>query len=188
MNAKREPDLTIPDGPPPPLDHERLEVYHVARALTRAIAAVMRKVPRGQGHADSLDDLRRAVKSVTHNITEASGEYAPADKAKFCRYARRSASECAGSVDHLVDFDLISEEDTWEAKWLIHPRKSRRAKRRRPQDGAPPPVNLDHVRLPRPTCTSHVHVHPPVPVDPHHTPGPLHEPCVPVPPALLRPQ
>lgn len=92
----------------------------MARALSRAIAAVMRKVPRGQGHADSLDDLRRAVKSVTHNITEASGEYAAADKAKFCRYARRSASECAGSLDHLVDFDLISDEDTWEAKWLIH--------------------------------------------------------------------
>lgn len=112
--------VTIPDGPPPSLDHERLEVYHVARALTRAIAAVMRKVPRGKGHADSLDDLRRAVKSVTHNISEASGEYAPLDKAKFCRYARRSAAECAGSLDHLVDFDLVADEETWEAKWLIH--------------------------------------------------------------------
>ncbi len=120
MDPTPDADLVIPDGPPPPLDHERLVVYHVARALTRAIAAVMRKVPRGKGHADSLDDLRRAVKSVTHNITEASGEYSPADKAKFCRYARRSASECAGGLDHLVDFELIREEDSWPAKWLIH--------------------------------------------------------------------
>ena len=112
--------LGIPAGAPPALDHERLEVYQVARGLTRAVAVVIRKVPRGEGHADSLDDLRRAVKSVTHNITEGSGEFSPADKAKFYRYARRSASECAGSLDHLVDFRLIREEDTWPAKWLVH--------------------------------------------------------------------
>lgn len=57
---------------------------------------------------------------MAHNITEASGEHAPLEKAKFCRYARRSAAECAGSLDYLVDFGLIRETETWPAKWLIH--------------------------------------------------------------------
>lgn len=115
-----EPNPGIPGGPPPPLDHERLEVYQVARALTRAIAEVLRKVPARSGHSDALDDLRRAVKSIGHSITEASGEEAPLEKAKFCRYARRSATECAGGLDYLVDFGLIRDQDAWPAKWLIH--------------------------------------------------------------------
>lgn len=112
--------FTTADGPPPPLDHERLDVYVAARALNRAVAEVIKKVPRGKGHADALDDLRRAARSVAHNIAEASGEFSAPDKARFCRYARRSATECAGSLDYLVDFGLIAERDTWEAKWLVH--------------------------------------------------------------------
>lgn len=120
MQSSGSRPADVRGGPPPPLDHERLEVYQVGRALTRAVADVLRKVPSRSGHSEALDDLRRAVKSIVHNITEASGEEAPLEKAKFCRYARRSATECAGGLDYLVDFGLIQEQDTWSAKWLIH--------------------------------------------------------------------
>lgn len=108
------------EGAPPPLAHEGLEVYAVARELQRVVKRTLDRVPRGRGHADSVEDVRRAAKSVTHNITEGADEFSPGDKAKFYRYARRPSSEVAGGLDSLVDWGGLQERDTWPAKWLIH--------------------------------------------------------------------
>jgi four helix bundle protein len=49
--------------------------------------------PRGLG--DLADQLRRASTSIVLNIAEGAGEYSPKDKAKFYRFAKRSAAECS---------------------------------------------------------------------------------------------
>ena len=47
------------------LDHERLEVYHIALAFFDLIDSVIEQLPRGRGH-----QLSRADYSVVNNIAE----------------------------------------------------------------------------------------------------------------------
>jgi four helix bundle protein len=89
-------------------DHDRLEVYSVARQFNREVRELLTEVPRGQ--AESRDNLRRAAMSVTRNIAEGSGKWKIRDKVNFYHIARASATECASSLDELVDFELLPEE------------------------------------------------------------------------------
>ena len=49
-------------------DHEKLEVYGVARLFNREIRDLLKNVPRG--HAESRDNLKRGAMSITRNIAE----------------------------------------------------------------------------------------------------------------------
>lgn len=98
----------------PDFDHERLEVYQVARQLNREVREVLEHVPRG--HADSKDNLRRAAESVTRNIAEGAGKWKIPDKVNFYHIARASATECAACLDELVDFGLVAEDRIRPAK------------------------------------------------------------------------
>jgi len=99
------------------LDHERLEVYQLSRELSRVGGRLMRDVPRGA--APEVDEFRRASLSVPLNIAEGGGEFAPKEKARFYRMAKRSATECAAVLDRLVDLDLLAESAVQPAKHLL---------------------------------------------------------------------
>ncbi|HUF12496.1 MAG TPA: four helix bundle protein [Longimicrobiales bacterium] len=96
------------------LDHERLDVYRFARQLNREVAELVALIPRG--HGESIDNLIRAAKSVSRNIAEGAGKWHIADKTKFYRIARGSATECAASLDELVDYGITTEENTRRPK------------------------------------------------------------------------
>src|SRR5687768_14545921 len=91
------------------LDHERLEVYQVARELSREIARLRKRI-RG-GRPDLVDQLLRATASVPLNIAEGNGERSPGRRAYFFRISRGSATEMAAALDHLVDMGLLQEQD-----------------------------------------------------------------------------
>lgn len=114
-----DPGMAIPDGPPPPLAHEQLDVYHLARRLQRTVKSALDRVPAGKGYAKSVDNVRRATTSVPHNITEGADEFSPLEKGRFYRYARRSAAEVAAGLDALVDWGALTERDTRAWKWLV---------------------------------------------------------------------
>ena len=99
------------------LDHERLEVYQVARELSREIARLRKRI-RG-GRPDLVDQLLRATASVPFNIAEGNGERSPGRRAYFFRIARASATEIAAVLDHLVDMDLLKDDEIAHAKGLI---------------------------------------------------------------------
>ena len=99
------------------LDHERLEVYQVARELSREICRVRKKVRPGR--SDLVDQLLRSVGSVPLNIAEGNGETKPGRRAYFFRIARSSATEVASVLDHMVDMQLLKSDDTIAAKGLI---------------------------------------------------------------------
>jgi four helix bundle protein len=101
----------------PYFDHERLEVYQVARAFNREANRILGDLPTG--HHDSKNNLRRAAKSITRNIAEGSGKWMIADKVHFYHIARGSATECAASLDELVDYELVSEERIQKGKQLL---------------------------------------------------------------------
>ena len=99
------------------LDHERLDVYQLSRKLNRQVAALIPKV--APGHGESVDNLRRAAKSVGRNIAEGAGRWSTADKVHRYHIARGSATESAGSLDELVDCGAVGEEDVRPIKETI---------------------------------------------------------------------
>jgi four helix bundle protein len=93
-------------------EHERLDVYRAAIAWLIIADEIAERLPRGRAYL--VDQLRRAATSVVLNIAEGAGEFSPGDKARFYRMARRSATECAATLDvsraiKLVDPELVSK-------------------------------------------------------------------------------
>jgi four helix bundle protein len=90
-------------------EHERLDVYQYARELNREICRLS-KIAR-KGNYDHIDQVIRCGSSITRNLAEGCGDWQPKEKAKFYRYAKRSAGECAAGLDVLVDYDMLRDED-----------------------------------------------------------------------------
>jgi len=61
-----------------------------------------------EGRTYIRDQLRRAANSIPLNIAEGAGEFSPAEKARFYRMARRSATECAGQILVCVKLGVTS--------------------------------------------------------------------------------
>src|SRR5262245_19538955 len=78
-------------------EHERLAVYRAAIELVAVADVIAAEVPRGRSYL--ADQLRRAATSIPLNTAEGAGEFASADKARFYRIARRSATESAAILD-----------------------------------------------------------------------------------------
>lgn len=87
-------------------DHDRLDVYLAALDMVGVTQGVATAFPPGNG--DLADQLRRATTSIALNIAEGAGEYSRADKARFYRMAKRSATECAAVLDVARRLDIIA--------------------------------------------------------------------------------
>ena len=89
-------------------DHEKLDVYKVSIDFVVMMDQIIEQFPRGRAYL--ADQLQRAATSVPLNIAEGAGEYSGAEKNRFYRIAKRSATECAGILDICVRLRLIDEE------------------------------------------------------------------------------
>jgi four helix bundle protein len=85
------------------MEHNKLDAYNVALEFVPRAHNLAGGFPRG--HGDLADQLRRASTSIALNIAEGAGEYSPKDKAKFYRFAKRSAAECGAVIDIAVKLD-----------------------------------------------------------------------------------
>ena len=101
----------------PQLDHEKLDVYQAAIDLVVLIDEVVEQLPRGRGYL--ADQFQRAALSVPLNIAEGAGEYASAEKCRFYRMAKRSATECAGIFDVCLRLKLIEEKKHNKGRELL---------------------------------------------------------------------
>jgi len=97
--------------------HERLDVYQAAIAFLVLADTVAGSLPRGRAYL--ADQLRRASTSISFNIAEGAGEYAPADKARFYRIARRSATESAAILDACRLLSLIDVNQSQQGRALL---------------------------------------------------------------------
>jgi len=100
-------------------DHEKLDVYKTAIewvALAHEIVAAMLD---GNRHGPLADQLQRAASSIMLNIAEGAGEFSPAEKARFYRIAKRSATECAAIVDVAQRRCCISADHFTTARSLL---------------------------------------------------------------------
>ena len=89
--------------------HQKLEVYHLASAFFVLCwrFADRRRFP----DYFMRSQLLRAALSIKLNIAEGASEFRKLEKAKFYRFARRSAGECASFFDDLVEIAPVTEED-----------------------------------------------------------------------------
>jgi four helix bundle protein len=99
----------------PLLDHERLEVYGVAREfLVLVTELIARKMPR-----ELRDQFDRASLSILFNIGEGAGKTAKADKQRSYEIARGSTPEAAAQLDVLQIRSLITDEQYRRARGLL---------------------------------------------------------------------
>jgi four helix bundle protein len=103
------------------LDHERLEVYHVALEF---LAWATDLIACSKGEADVrvgpvCDHLDRASLSILLNIAEGNGKRQMKTRAKFFDDARGSATECAACLDALVAKRVCDEGQVRQGKFLI---------------------------------------------------------------------
>ena len=89
-------------------DHEKLDVYQIAVEWVALAQDVAEALPRGEGNL--ADQLQRAAASITLNIAEGAGEFSAAEKARFYRIAKRSATECAAVLDVAKRRSAITHE------------------------------------------------------------------------------
>jgi four helix bundle protein len=97
-------------------DHEKLDAYGIAVDFVIAANAIAEGATRGKGHADLADQLRRASTSIVLNLAEGAGEYASAEKARFYRMSKRSATECAALVEIYRRLGLVEAEAADKAR------------------------------------------------------------------------
>ena len=99
------------------LDHEKLDVYHIAIEFVILSDVVIEHLPRGRGYLS--DQLQRAALSIPLNVAEGAGEYAVDEKARFYRMAKRSATECASILDVCWKLQLLDEEKYVKGRELL---------------------------------------------------------------------
>lgn len=88
--------------------HRRLRVYGLAVELAGSLFRETRRAPPAAWPV--VRQLIRAVTSVALNIAEGAGEFAPREKARFYRFARRSASETVAALDVLVAMRVVGAD------------------------------------------------------------------------------
>jgi four helix bundle protein len=88
--------------------HKRLEVYRAAVGFTIEVDKLANDIPPSHRHL--RDQLRRAAASICLNIAEGSSEFSRPDKARFYRFARRSASECDAVLDLTISLGLVAHD------------------------------------------------------------------------------
>ena len=94
--------------------HERLDVYQRALEALDACDLVIAQMPKGRAHLK--DQLDRAATSIVLNIAEGAGEFSTAEKQRFYRMARRSATESAAVVHIVARRGQVPEETAERAR------------------------------------------------------------------------
>lgn len=93
------------------LDHERLDVYHLALDFLVFANGVIEAFPRGRSHL--ADQLTRASISIVLNLAEGAGKHSKPDKRRYYLTARGSATESAALLDVCLRLKLL-EADSYK--------------------------------------------------------------------------
>ena len=96
-------------------DHERLEVYQVARELMVLLSGVLKR----NLSRDLRDQLDRSSTSILFNIAEGAGKTSRSDKQRFYEIARGSAMETAAQLDLLNIRGGLSPDQYQRARVLL---------------------------------------------------------------------
>jgi four helix bundle protein len=86
---------------------EDLEVYKLARELSRKVNQLLKKLPKDEFNLK--EQIRAAKLSVTNNIAEGFGRYHYQENIQFCRHSRGSLCELIDDFNECFDNGYIDE-------------------------------------------------------------------------------
>lgn len=89
------------------LDHERLDVYHLALDFLVMANGIIEALPRGRSHL--ADQFTRASTSIVLNVSEGAGRLSKPDKRRYYLTARGSATESAALLDICLRLELLDQ-------------------------------------------------------------------------------
>ena len=92
------------------LDHEKLDVYHLALDFLVLANGIIEALPRGRSHL--ADQFTRASTSILLNIAEGAGKLSKPDKRRYYMTARGSSTESAALLDACLRLNLLDERCT----------------------------------------------------------------------------
>ena len=87
---------------------EDLEVYKIARELSRSISKLIKTLPKCEEY-NLKGQMRRAKLSVTNNIAEGFGRFHFQENMQFCRQSRGSLCELIDDFNECYDEGYIDE-------------------------------------------------------------------------------
>ena len=90
-----------------PFDFEKLDAMTVAIDMLVTVDELAEKLPTGRAYI--RDQIRRSSNSVVLNLAEGAGEFSPAEKARFYRIAKRSATETAAQLVVMERLKLVAD-------------------------------------------------------------------------------
>src|SRR6478752_1678306 len=99
------------------LDHERLDVYHLALDFLAFASELIEGLPRGRSHLS--DQFSRASLSIVLNIAEGAGKHSRPDKRRYYLTARGSATESAALLDVCCRLELLEESEHRTGKVMV---------------------------------------------------------------------
>ena len=99
------------------LDHERLDVYHLALDFLVFANEVIERLPRGRSHL--ADQFTRASTSIVLSLAEGAGKHSKPDKRRYYLTARGSATESAALLDVCMRLGLIDEPGHQAGKQML---------------------------------------------------------------------
>lgn len=100
-----------------PFKFEDEEAFRVALEIADLADSIAMRVRRDRPWAAS--QLGRSSLSIVANTAEGHGEYSPGDKARFYRYACRSATETAAILSFLARKGLVPPDTDRHLRALL---------------------------------------------------------------------
>ena len=97
--------------------HHRLDAYVVSLEALRRAASLVKRIPRGHGHA--ADQLRRASLRMVLGIAEGASRRSKGDKRYRYEIARGECGECAAVVEALAVLELVPTTEAHELMQLL---------------------------------------------------------------------
>jgi four helix bundle protein len=97
--------------------HAKLTVYQKSIQVVGAVAVLARRIQKIDPWLAS--QTRRAAASIALNIAEGAGEYSKADKARFYRFARRSAFELSAAFDVATHYSYLGNTEVGPLNALL---------------------------------------------------------------------
>ena len=97
---------------------EELDCWKACREVRRFVYELVKKYPKEELYG-LVQDMRRAARSTTHNITEGFGRYHYQENIQFCRHSRGSLHELIDQLITSLDEEYITQEDYEQGRsWI----------------------------------------------------------------------
>jgi four helix bundle protein len=97
---------------------EDLECWKKGTQLRREISRVIKQFPDYEKYG-LVSQMRRASRSITHNISEGYGRFHYKENAQFCRTSRGSAYELLDQIIVSLDEGYIEQETYQDLRLMI---------------------------------------------------------------------